>query len=138
MAASLAGLADDLRLLEPTERLEVLVEYGGQLPPLDPAWHAARDAGRHLVLECQAPVFFVAVCVAGALRIHADVPIEAPVARGFVGLLVALFDGVAPAVVRDAPDDVLSVLGLSEALGMRRIRGLTAIYGRLREAVVQR
>ncbi|MDZ4699511.1 MAG: SufE family protein [Rhodothermales bacterium] len=120
--------------LDAAERLEVLTDYAGRLPPLDPTWAAARDAGLHLVLECQAPVFFVAFCAEGCVRIHADVPAEAPVARGFVSMLIETFDGADCQEVRDAPEDLLGVLGLAVALGMRRRQGLGAIYRRLKEA----
>ncbi len=119
--------------LDASERLEVLTDYASRLPPLDPTWAAARDAGLHLVLECQAPVFFVAIRDEGRVRIHADVPAEAPVARGFVSMLIETFDGEDWTVVRDAPEDLLGVLGLTAALGMRRRQGLGAIYRRLKE-----
>jgi cysteine desulfuration protein SufE len=121
------------READEADRLELLIEFGAELPPLDPAWCAVRDAGRYLVLECQSPVFFAVSIEAGRTAIHADVPVEAAVARGFVGLLIHLFDGVDPGMVREAPGDPLEALGLAALLGLRRRRGLGAIYGRLKE-----
>ncbi|MEZ4699615.1 MAG: SufE family protein [Rhodothermales bacterium] len=134
VAAELASLAGLLAELDATDRLEILTDYASRLPALDPAWAPARDAGLHMVLECQSPVFFVARLADGRVEIHADVPAEAPVARGFVSLLITLFDGAPAESLREAPANILDRLGLSEALGMRRRHGLGAIYRRLLEA----
>ena len=71
------------------------------------------------------------------MRLQADVPEEAPTARSFTTLMVEAFDGVAPQVVLDAPDDILQRLGLIHLLGMQRTRGLSAIYRRIKNEVAR-
>lgn len=132
LPVDLADLIALFEALEPVERLEVLTDYVGRLPVLDPAWHAARDAGLHLVPECQSPVFFMVLKEGDRVRIVADAPVEAPVVRGFVGMLVALFDGATHAEIESAPEDLLAALGLDAAVGMRRRHGLGAVYRRLK------
>ena len=96
-----------------------------------------RDAGLNMVHECQSPVFLMVEVKDGAVRLHADVPDEAPTARSFTTLMVKAFDGVAPQVVLDAPGDILHRLRLTHLLGMQRTRGLRAIYQRIKNEVAR-
>ena len=116
---------------DPSDRLELLIDFGRQLKPLEDAYARLRDEGLYLVHECQAPVFLKVEQSEDRLRVVADVPAEAPIARGFTGLLVALFDGGSTQLLETAPADMLKALGVSELLGMQRTRGLSAIYSRL-------
>ena len=130
---SFADLAETFQMVEGMERLELLLDYGDRLPPLPGDLAALRDAGVGRVHECQSPVFLaVRTGEAGRLRVYADVPEEAPTARGFAGLLVEAFDGATARDVAAAPGDALGALGLAPLLGMQRTRGLGAVYARLR------
>ncbi len=60
---------------------------------------------------------------------------EAPTVKGFVGILVELFNGSTAQEVMDTPDNLLKRLGLLEALGMVRMRGLSAIQHYIRQQV---
>ena len=88
---SLNEVADTFAMLPPAERLEWLIEFGTTLPILADAWHNDRNAGNFIVHECQAPVFLKALATDDVVSIHADVPKEAPIARGFVSFLIAVF-----------------------------------------------
>ncbi|MEM1271255.1 MAG: SufE family protein, partial [Bacteroidota bacterium] len=103
--------------------------------PLDPDYAPLRDAGLNMVHECQSPVFLMAETDAGTLRLHVDVPREAPTARGFTSVLVDLFDGKPVEVLASAPEDLVHELGLTQLLGMQRKRGLAGIYYRVRSAL---
>ena len=124
----LAQIIADLQAVDAETRLEVLLEYGDALPPLAPDYYALRDAGHYIVEECQSPVFLFAEVRHGLVRIHADVPVEAPIARSFTSLLVHAFDGSPPSAILSAPTDMLSALSLRGLLGMQRTKGLQAIY----------
>jgi cysteine desulfuration protein SufE len=114
-------------------RLELLLEYAKKLPELPERYHAARDQGLNRVPECQSPVFlFLERDTDGKVVLHADAPREAPTVRGFVSLLARSINGSAPADVAAIPGDLLDRLGLSEALGMTRMHGLTAMVQRVR------
>jgi cysteine desulfuration protein SufE len=114
-------------------RLELLLDYAKKLPDLPERFHAARDQGLNRVPECQSPVFlFMERDEGGKVLLHADAPREAPTVRGFVSLLARSIHGSAPADVAALPGDLLDQLGLSEALGMTRMHGLTAMVGRIR------
>ena len=129
----LADIAATFHLVDGMERLELLLDYADALPPLPDDLAALRDAGIGRVHECQSPVFLaVRAGDGGRLRVFADVPEEAPTARGFAGLLVDAFDGADAATLAAAPADLLGTLGISGMLGMQRTRGLGAVYARLR------
>jgi cysteine desulfuration protein SufE len=89
--------------LEPRERLELLLEFAENLPPLPERYQAERDAGMHRIVECQTPTFIWVELVDGRAQIHADVAPEAPTVKGFVGILVDAFNGQTPETVLATP-----------------------------------
>lgn len=113
-------------------RLELLLDYAKKLPDLPERYHAARDQGLNRVPECQSPVFLYLEQDEGKVMLYADAPREAPTVRGFVSLLSRTINGSAPSDVASLPGDLLDQLGLSDALGMTRMHGLTAMIGRIR------
>ncbi len=134
---TLDAIIEEFQMVDDETRLELLLDYAQQLPPLPEVYHPLRDAGLGMVHECQSPVFLMIELKQGAVRLQADVPDEAPTARSFTTLMVKAFDGVAPQVVLDAPDDILYRLGLTHLLGMQRTRGLRAIYQRIKNEVAR-
>ena len=118
--------------LEPADRLEWLIDFGSSLPALPARYHADRNAGHEIVHECQAPVYLRVDVAMDKMVIHADVPREAPIARGFVSILHIAFNGESVATLEAAPADILEALNLHDLLGMQRRRGLTAIYQKLK------
>ena len=123
--------------LDPRERLELLLEFAENLPPLPQRYQAERDAGLHRVPECQTPVFIWVELPEGKVQIYADVAPEAPTVKGFVGILVDSFKGQPPETVLATPADLLQRLGLLESLGMVRMRGLAAIQHHIRQQVAK-
>jgi cysteine desulfuration protein SufE len=121
--------------LEPRERLELLLEFAENLPPLPAKYEAERDAGLHRIAECQTPTFIWVEIVQGRVQVHAYVAPEAPTVKGFVGILVNAFNGTTPEEVLSTPENLLQRLGLLESLGMIRMRGLAAVQHYIREQV---
>jgi cysteine desulfuration protein SufE len=134
-ADRLENIIDEFSDLEPRERLELLLDFSERLPPLPDCLVAKRDAGENRVHECQTPVYLWVETHDGRLAIHADVAPEAPTVKGFVAIMVEAFSGARPEDVLNVKTDVLRRLGLVEALGMTRMRGLSAIFTRIRQAV---
>jgi cysteine desulfuration protein SufE len=130
-----AAVAAEFAGLEPRERLELLLEFAEKLPPLPPEFAQQRDAGR--VHECQTPVYLWADVADGRVRVWADVAPEAPTVKGFVSLLVELFSGATPDEVLAFQPNLVSRFGLADALGMVRMRGLSAIAHHIRQKVAQ-
>jgi cysteine desulfuration protein SufE len=123
--------------LEPRERLELLLDFAEGLPELPESLRAERDRGDHRVHECMTPVYLWVLDESGRVRIHAEVAPEAPTVKGFVGILADVFTGATPEEVLAISPDLIRRLGLIEALGMVRMRGLTAILSRIRAEVVK-
>lgn len=132
---TLDAITEDFQMIDDATRLELLLDYAQQLPPLPEVYHPLRDRGLNMVHECQSPVFLMVEVTDGVVHVRADVPEEAPMARSFTSLMVHLFDGAAPQAVLDAPDDILHRLELTNLLGMQRTRGLSAIYRRIKNEV---
>ncbi len=135
---TLDDIAEDFEMVDDETRLELLLDYAGQLPPLPEVYHPLRDRGLNMVHECQSPVFLMVEVKDGVVRLHADVPEEAPTARSFTAIMVQAFDGATPQAVLDAPADILYRLGLTRLLGMQRTRGLSAIYQRIKNEVARK
>lgn len=123
--------------LDARERLELLLEFAENLPPLPERLQTERDAGLHRIHECQTPVFIWVELHDGRLQLYADSAPEAPTVKGFVSILVDAFTGLTPAEALAVPPDLIKRLGLSEALGMVRMRGLSAIQRYIHTQVTQ-
>lgn len=113
-------------------RLELLLDFANRLPPLPEKYQEAVARGVNRVHECQTPVFLFMERVNGGVQIHADVPREAPTVRGFLSLLIKGLKGATPEEVVAMPGDLLDQLQLTEALGMTRMQGLSAVVQRLK------
>jgi cysteine desulfuration protein SufE len=134
-ATKLDRIVDEFAGLEPRERLELLLEFAESLPPLPPRLQAEKDRGEHRVHECQTPVFLWVEVENGQVQVYADVAPEAPTVKGFVGILADAFFGASVEEVLSVPPDLLQRLGLLQALGMMRMRGLQAILFTIRDQV---
>jgi cysteine desulfuration protein SufE len=132
---SLDALIPRFRAADKTTRLETLLDYSRKLPPLPERLRDEQSLGDHRVHECQTPVYLWVEVDEGGVHIHADVPPESPTVRGFISLLARSLEGAPPAEVARVPDDLLDQLGLTEALGMNRTQGLTAILYRIKRSV---
>ncbi len=131
----LEELKQEFDELDVRDRLEMLLDFSDGLPDLPERYRARRDAGENRVHECQTPVYMWVEVVDGQVEIYADVPRESPTVRGFISLLVAAIFGAAPAEVLAVKPTLLAELGLVEALGMVRMRGLHAILYRIKKEV---
>ena len=116
-------------------RLQALLEYSRKVPPL-PAELAGHRELMEQVPECQTP-FFLATELDDENRVHLhfDVPDQAPTTRGFAGILHSGLEGAKAEDVLSTPNDFYMKMGLAEALSSQRLRGMSAILGRLKRQV---
>lgn len=128
-------LIDEFVELDGAEKLEWLVEFADQLPELSPDRSAAPFPESCRIQECQTPVYLWVECSDGRVHLEADVPRKSPTVRGLVALLVVGLEGESVTAVRNLPEDLLTVLGLSSALGMTRQQGFRGLVARLKQAV---
>jgi cysteine desulfuration protein SufE len=135
LAPALAEIRTDFRELGIKDRLQLLLEFSNELPALPPEYDGHPDLFER-VEECQSPVFiFVDVDDASVVSVHATAPREAPTTRGFASILVQGLEGLTVDEVLAVPDDYPSDLGLTEAVSPLRIRGMTAMLGRIKRQV---
>lgn len=131
----LPDLLSEFEDLDATERLELLVELGEELPPVSESRGTAPFPDACRVQECQTPVHLWIAVRDGKVWLEADVPRKSPTVRGLVALLVLGLSGSTPPEVLDLPDDLVDQLGLAEALGMTRRQGLQGMIRRIKRAV---
>src|SRR5574341_606115 len=90
----LQEIVEDFKLCEGKEKLELLLEYAGKMPPLpDPL----KDHD-HMeeVPECMTPVFVQGAVKNGGMEFYFDVPVESPSVRGYAALLSEGVRGCTP------------------------------------------
>jgi cysteine desulfuration protein SufE len=132
---ALAEIADLFASSPPRDRLELLLEYAQQLPPL-PERFATHRERLEPVPECQSPLFVASeIDGEGRVHIHADAPPESPTTRGFAGILHAGLDGASADAVLAVPGDFTARLALMDVVSPLRLRGAAALLGRIQRQV---
>ncbi len=108
----LQEIAGDFGAVPDKERLQLLLEFSEELPPL-PARYAGHQDLLEQVPECQSPLFLaVEVDHDGIVHLFFDAPREAPTTRGFAGILHAGLDGLGADEILKTPAEFSSQLGL--------------------------
>ena len=133
--SKLSEIIDTFQSVDPEMRLELLLDYSKKLPPLPQRFHAQRDAGLNRVPECQTPVFLWVESNGNGVQMHADVAEESPTVRGFISILIQAFQGTSAKDIAESPNELLSLLGLSNHIRMTRAVGLTAVLARIKREV---
>lgn len=135
--AELEEIVEEFTEVPEADRLELLLEYSRELPEL-PARLADHPELFEQVVECQSPLFLIVeVSSEGGhpVRLFFSAPPEAPTTRGFASVLAAGLDGADAAAILAVPDDMPQQLGLTRALSPLRMRGMTAMLGRIKRQV---
>jgi cysteine desulfuration protein SufE len=136
MATRLESIVGELGECDRTERIELLIDFAKNLPPLPDRLVAHKDAS-HRVEECQSPVYLFVELEGDRVALFADAPIEAPTVRGFVAVLVDGLSGASIEEILQVRDDLIERMGLPEILGMLRVRGLSGVLRRVKAEVTR-
>ena len=135
LPAALADIQTDFLGLPEDERLQLLLEFSQELPPI-PAEYADHPELTERVLECQSPVFIVIeVSPDAVVTMHATAPPEAPTTRGFASILAQGISGLSVDEVLAIPDDYPQSIGLTRAVSPLRIAGMTGMLLRAKRQV---
>jgi cysteine desulfuration protein SufE len=130
MPATLAEVVSDFQEVEGQDKLQLLLEFANELPPL-PA--DMEQAAMEPVPECQSPLFLhVDAADRGKVRLYFTAPAEAPTTRGFAAILAAGLDKQPAADILAVPDDFYSDLGLAALISPLRLRGMSAMLARIK------
>jgi cysteine desulfuration protein SufE len=134
MPPKLAEIVDEFASAPRDVVLEMLLEFSDAVPSL-PSELAAHE-GMEQVPECQTQFFLRAeVQPDDTVQTFFDCPPEAPTTRAFAGILAEGLAGARTGEILAVPDDLYARMGLGQAISPLRIRGGTAILGRLKRQV---
>ena len=130
MPSPLAEVVSDFQEVEGQDKLQLLLEFANELPPL-PA--DMEQAAMEPVPECQSPLFLhVDAADRENVRLYFSAPAEAPTTRGFAAILAAGLDKQPAADILAVPDDFYSDLGLAALISPLRLRGMSAMLARIK------
>ncbi|MHA7305882.1 SufE family protein [Arthrobacter sp. TMN-49] len=136
---ALAEIVNDFQELEERDRLTLLLEFSRSLPDL-PERLTNHPELLEQVMECQSPLFLTVeseVTERGeVMRLFFKAPREAPTTRGFASVLFEGLDGLTAAEILAVPDDMPEQLGLTRAISPLRMRGMSAMLGRVKRKIV--
>ena len=134
----LQEIADDFNAVMGQDRLQLLLEFSQELPPL-PARYAEQHDLLEPVPECQTPLFLAAEVEPDAtVHLFFDAPQEAPTTRGFAAILHAGLDGLSAEEVLATPAEFSGKLGLQDLVSPLRLRGMAAMLSRIKRQVRER
>jgi len=130
MPAALAEVVSDFAEMQGQDKLALLLEFAGELPPL-PA--DLEEAAMEPVPECQSPLFLhVDADDRDHVRLYFSAPPEAPTTRGFAAILATGLDDHSAEEILAVPDDFYSELGLAALISPLRLRGMAAMLARIK------
>ncbi len=132
---ALAEIVEEFHQLTVPDRLQLLLEFSTELPPL-PDRYTDHPELLEPVPECQSPIF-VATEVDGsgpkaAVALYFSAPAEAPTTRGFAEILRAGLDGLTVEELLAVPVDLAQRLALEEAVSPLRLNGMTGMLARIK------
>lgn len=117
----------DFQVCEGEEKLELLLEFADNMPPLPERLHDQRNS-MDQVHECMTPVFVHAEKEEdGGMVFYFDVPPEAPTVRGYAAVLSEGLRGVPPEQVVRLPTHFYEEMGIHRLIGPQRMNGITAM-----------
>jgi cysteine desulfuration protein SufE len=130
MPAALAEVVSDFADMQGQDKLQLLLEFANDLPPL-PA--DLEEASMEPVPECQSPLFLHVDAEDRAhVRLYFSAPAEAPTTRGFAAILAAGLDDHSADEILAVPNDFYSDLGLAALISPLRLRGMSAMLTRIK------
>lgn len=138
LPAALAEIVKDFQDLGERDRLTLLLDFSKSLPPLP---DRLKDHPELLeqVVECQSPLFLTVESEktddGEVVRLFFQAPPEAPTTRGFASVLFEGLDGLTAAEILAVPDDMPEQLGLTRAISPLRMRGMSAMLGRVKRKI---
>jgi cysteine desulfuration protein SufE len=127
---ALAEVVSDFADVAGQDKLQLLLEFANELPPLPVD---LEEAAMEPVLECQSPLFLhVDAADREHVRLYFSAPAEAPTTRGFAAILAAGLDEQSADEILAVPDDFYTDLGLAALISPLRLRGMSAMLARIK------
>ncbi len=135
LPSGLAEIIEDFDAVHGQDKLELLLELSDELPALPP--HLAEHPELlEPVPECQTPLFLSVDAIdADHVHLYFSAPPESPTTRGFASILHHGLDGQSRQTVLGIPEDFYTAFGLADVVSPLRLRGLSAMLGRIKRQV---
>jgi cysteine desulfuration protein SufE len=131
MPSPLAEVVSDFKEMQGQDKLQLLLEFAGELPALPADFE---EAAMEPVPECQSPLFMhVDADDRDHVRLYFSAPPEAPTTRGFASILAQGLDNQPADDILAVPDDFYSELGLAALISPLRLRGMSAMLARIKK-----
>jgi len=127
---------EDFSLSEGREKLELLLQFSENLPPL-PDWLAGKENEMESVPECMTPVSITAQTKNGQMFFYFSIPEESPTVRGYAAILAEGLSGASPEQVLNLPPDLFTSMGLEQVLSTQRMRGFSGLVAHLKRLAVE-
>lgn len=127
----LQEIVDDFGFIEGREKLEYLLQFSEELPPL-PDWLEGKQTEMDQVHECITPIFVYAEQQGDGYIYHFDIPRESPTVRGYAGVLKQGLDGTTAAQLAQIPNEFYLQMGLQAVLSGQRLNGIGAILAHMK------
>ncbi len=135
LPVKLQEIVEDFEAVEGQDKLELLLELSDELPALPPEL-AEHPELLEPVPECQTPLFLsVNATDAEHVRLYFSAPPESPTTRGFASILHQGLNGESRDSVLAVPEDFYNAFGLADVVSPLRLRGLSAMLGRIKRQV---
>jgi len=132
----LKEIIEDFEISEDREKLELLLYYAENMPPLPDSLQENHDQ-MDQVQECMTPVYVQANVDGGKIYFYFDAPPQSPTVRGYAALLAEGVNGSTPAEVLEIPADFYLQMGLEKVLTQQRLNGITAILAHMKRLALQ-
>jgi cysteine desulfuration protein SufE len=128
LPVKLQGMLAELQGIEElTEKYEVLIEMGQELPDIP----QAMKTPEHMVQGCQSLVhIYGELDSAGKLRFHGYA--DAKIVNGLLALLVLGLSGLSPEEFLEVSPDFIKSTGVSQTLTPSRINGFYNIFEKMK------
>ena len=131
----LQEIIDEFTSLDREEKLDALLEYSEQLPPLPEQFKNGQPLEH--VDECATPIAIATERDGQQITFHFDIPPESPTVRGFAAILRQGLTGVTPQDVLALPGDVYYTMGLQSVLSPQRLNGMHFMLVHLKRAAAR-
>jgi len=124
----LMAIIEEFRAIEPGEKMDLLLHFASQLPPL-PDWILENKKILQPIPGCTTPVFIYGEKQNGKMVYFFDVPTESLTVRGFVSMLWEGLQNLTPEQILSTPGNFYLEMGLERILTPQRLNGISAILG---------
>jgi cysteine desulfuration protein SufE len=129
----LQEIVDDFASASREEKIEMLVQYSGSLPPL-PEWLYSERDKMATVPECMTQVFLAGQKQPdGSLTFYFDIPLQSPTVRGLAAILASGLNGCKPEEIITLPADFYLPMKLEEAVSFQRLNGFQGVLAHMKQ-----